>query len=121
MDNRLSIADNCIQIFLKDGIALSLEKMLEVRGQIAEALEKKQFKLVIKEGKPAGFFTWQVSGDEVFINNMFILRQYRGKDNFFAFRRFFREKYPDTKLFYWQNRKKNKGFLIRRDKELCNI
>lgn len=120
MDNSL-IADNCIRILNQSGIALSITKFIEVRNQIIEALESKQFHLYKKNGQPAGFFTWQIQDKEVLLQNLFILPQFRGKDNFFSLRKFFRSKYPDAKLFYYKNHRRNKTFIVREDKELCII
>jgi len=120
MDSSL-IADNCIQILFKAGMALSLEKMCEVREQIIEAVDKKQFYLFKKNNEPAGFFTWQVRDKEVWINNLFILPEFRGKENLLPLYKFFRSKYPDAKLFYWKNHKRNKIDFCKRGTKLCTI
>ena len=95
-----------VDTILGQGVKLNPFEIIEVERQIKEAIEKERFKAVIKDRKVIGFFTWSVGEKGVFINNMFILKEFRNKGNLLYLRELFKNKmFPNCKCFYWKNRK----------------
>jgi len=96
------IEDTLIEIILKE-VDLSEEKISTVKQEIREAIENNGFESVIKKGKYIGFFTWFDKNGDIFINNMFILKQYRNFSNFLYLRDYFKKMNKND--YYWKNRK----------------
>jgi hypothetical protein len=95
-----------VDIIINQGVKLNPFEIIEVERQFKEAFEKGRFKTIIRNGKMIGFFTWQVTDGKVFINNMFILKEFRDKGNLLYLRRLFKGiMFPGCKCFYWKNRK----------------
>jgi hypothetical protein len=95
-----------VDIMINQGVKLSPFEIIEVEHQVKEAIERGRFKTIIRNGKMIGFFTWSVGEKGVFINNMFILKEFRNKGNLLYLRELFKNKmFPNCKCFYWKNRK----------------
>ncbi len=79
----------------------------EVKEEIKEAQELGHFKWI----EDTGFFTWfEVEKNDklyIYINNLWIQPEYRGKTSIFWIRRFLRNKYPNVKYGYWFRGDKN--------------
>lgn len=89
----------------------------EVKQEIKEAIQDNHFKWIGN----VGFFTWfEINKNSklyIFINNLWIKSEYRGKTPLFWIRKFLRDKYPDMECLYWHREKRNKFFYAKGDKK----
>ncbi len=88
-----------------------------MKDWLREAIELGYFKILVKDGKMIGFFTWTLQkegeGFSVLIQNMVIFKGCESKENLAFLRDYFRKIYPEAKKFYWKNRKKDKEFIVK--------
>ena len=74
-------------------------------------LKHGQFEFLEYEGKTIGYFGWLTNithqGLGVFINNMFVLPQYKENFSIFDMCKFFKAKYPNIYKLEWHNQKKD--------------
>jgi len=63
-----------------------------------------------KDNLEIGFVTWHEKYDNnklyIFVNNLLILKEFRGQFNLLKLREMLRIRYPKMIKFYWRNRKK---------------
>ena len=88
-----------IELIENNGVVLNNKE--EVERSLRDSLADNRFRFIEDNGKRIGFFTWVNKATGVFINNLLIYKGYRGF-NLLRLRKFF----PNVKLFYWKNRKK---------------
>ena len=104
------------------GIPESLVEALELGGvrindkeslldNLRSSIYENRLRFIFNNDKKViGFFTWEefkrLKGLRIFINNLFVMPEYRKHNQLFKLRKFFREMYPDANLFYWRNRKR---------------
>ena len=82
----------------------------EVYSQLESAIKDKRIYIFKnEEKKEIGFVTWQeryASGNlYIFVNNLVIMKEYKGQANLLKFRTLLKEKYPTLFRLYWKNRK----------------
>lgn len=104
-------AEGLIRVIAKEGIELDDPK--EVKEQISSAIEDKRFYIFKdKFGREVGFVTWQEKsyGNKlyIFVNNLLVLKDFKGQAHITKFKDFLKEKYPKMAGMYWKNRKHNK-------------
>lgn len=92
-----------VEIILEE-VGLSEERIATVKREVKKAVENNGFEFVIKKGKCIGFFTWFDKSGDIFINNMFILKEYRTNSNFLYLRDYFKKMNKND--YYWRDRKK---------------
>jgi hypothetical protein len=91
----------------------------EILANIEECIEKEHFRYITIDGKEVGFFTWVEMWDwrkmklYIWINNLFILKEYRRMNNLLFLRRFFRKMYPIIHRFYWYRKKRGRYVYAR--------
>ena len=76
----------------------------EVKQNIQKAIQNNKIHFIERNGQTIGFHTWEEKGDKIFINNLWIEKAYRNKDNLLSLRKYFRNMYLG-KIHYWRNRK----------------
>ncbi len=83
----------------------------DVKKSIREAIDENHIHFLEKDREIIGFHTWEDEGNRIFINNLWIEKEHRNNNNLLSLRKYFREKYPSGKSFYWRNRKKREEVL----------
>jgi hypothetical protein len=83
----------------------------EYRRILSYQLQHGQFEFIEYEDKTIGFFGWLTKIDHeglgIFINNMFVLPQYKKNFSIFDMCKFFKNKYPNAYKLEWHNQKKD--------------
>ena len=78
----------------------------EVKQEIKEAQQDNHFAWI----GDAGFFTWfEIRKNNklyIFINNLWIEPEHRGKKSLFWLRKFLKDKYPNIEYGYWERENK---------------
>lgn len=95
------------------GVVLSLKTRLQVSRQFDKAMKEDRFFIIEQDGKEIGFLSWEHQGDDIFMNNLFVLPTKRSKNNLIHIRKIFRNAFPATKNFYWKNRKHDRKHIVR--------
>jgi hypothetical protein len=83
----------------------------EILGQLERAINDGRIYIFKnKDNKEIGFVTWLEKHDDgklfVFVNNLVILKEFKGQYPLVKLRTMLREKYPKRTKFYWRNGKK---------------
>lgn len=113
----IDFVEELIQTIEKDGIILKDRQY--VYNSIKQAIKLGHFEFIPSGTNRIGWFTWELRPDEVFINNLFIHKEYRKTFNLRWGLRYLMEQYKEMGAFSWVNRKKNKPMKIMR-KTLCS-
>lgn len=108
------IAEKMLETIEKEGVVLNNKD--EVLCSLNQSINKGNCCFITVGGNDAGFFTFKNENGKVLVNNLLILKEYRGKFNLLRIRKFLRSKYGAIDIFYWKNRKSQK--MIER-KNLC--
>ncbi len=114
----MNIAEAIVRKIEKDGIVLADRKYLHY--SIDKAIEEGRFDFVTKDGKNIGFFSWEVTKDGIFGENLFIDREYRGTFNLMWIVRYLRTKFPEAGALHWKNRKRNKPVQFKKRSICCS-
>jgi hypothetical protein len=97
-----------VDLMSNSGVEMTPDKRLQVRRQIKEAIIEGRLILIEVSKAVIGFFTFQKRSDGIFINNLFIVENFRNSKNMLHIRKLFRDRFPDVKKFFWKNRKHNR-------------
>jgi hypothetical protein len=96
--------ENFLLNLIEEDIDLKSDDREKIRLSLQEAVQTDTLRFIYRDNIPVGFYSWKVYSKGIFINNLFILKGYRNRDNLLYLRNWFREKMVNGK-FYWKNRK----------------
>lgn len=114
----MNITEALIVKMEKDGLVF--EDRDKAFKSIDKAINEGTFEIVNINNKNVGFFSWEISeNNEIFINNLFVEKQYRGTFNLRWGIRYLRSRYQGMGAFTWKNRKKNKTVRFKERLTLC--
>lgn len=87
-------------------------KTPEIAVSLVQAIEKGNFYVVGTNNKILKFLTWSEDqtdkGLYVFVNNLWIDKEFRSKDTLLEIRDLLRGLYPNAINFYWHNNRRDK-------------
>lgn len=102
----MNITETLVRTVEKDGIIL--ENRDEVYNSIDKAIEEGHFEFISNGKNNIGWFSWVVLPGEIYINNLFIEKKYRGTFNLKWGIRYLKSQYKGMGAFSWKNRRQNK-------------
>lgn len=86
---------------------------VQLKQELKEAIEDNKFDFIRKDGREIGFLTWIIPNNVdlvIYINNLYIEDGFRNRTNLLFLRKYFKEKYPTCKMFYW-HKNKTQGYV----------
>lgn len=112
----MDLAKNLFKLFKNNGKVEDENGVLE---SLRVAIEEDQILFIKQNGKSIGFFTWIIEEPEAGLKflrfeNLVIFKNYRLRLLIKRYKNYFKNKYPDIKMFYWFDDKKNKYFYALR-------
>lgn len=103
----MNVTESIVRTIEKDGI--TLKDRQDVYNNLDRAILDGRFEFIHNGQSNIGFFSWDfISPTEVFINNLFIERKYRGTFNLRHGIRYLKAQYKTFGAMSWKNRKRNK-------------
>lgn len=116
MESR-SLSDYLASFIIKEDKSCTLG---EVSEDIYRALQEDRIHFIFKNNELIGFCTWLeiIKQEElfIFINNLYVHPTERTLTNLMPVRKFFREKFPQARMFYWHSRKHDRFFYVKGEK-----
>jgi len=114
----IDIACNLIKIIESHGVILEHKEY--TYRQLDDAILSGRFLFIRMDEKNIGFFTWVIKGNDVFIENMLIYKQFRGKFCMIKLRKILKDIYGNISSFSWINRKQKRiKRFVQREVSLC--
>lgn len=91
-----------IQTILSEGISIDVDKVSE---SLDRALTLGQFKYIFDDnGRELGFYSWEINGNDIAINNLLIYKGNEGKYTLKRIISYLKARY-DVHNFIWNRRK----------------
>jgi hypothetical protein len=102
----MNLAEMLIKI-IEDSTKLKPEQRIYARMQLKDAILNNRLILIKNNEGFKGFLTYLTTDTGTFINNLFILKEFRNKNNLIYLRKILKNLFDKNKIIYWKNHKKN--------------